>query len=139
MQKVKIEIKDKPIVPMKRSRFLLVTPKKISLIIFVVFLVLVGIYFWRQISFLTSAPKLEIIIPPTDITTTEKKFEIIGKTESSAYLTINGLETYIDKEGNFKAELNLSEGVNTIKIESKNRFNKVNTIIRRIIYEKANI
>lgn len=138
MRKVKIEIKDKPIVPMKRSKFLLITPKKISLIIFAVFLILVAIYFWRQISFLIKAPKLEIIQPPTDITTTEKNFEIIGKTEPTAYLTIDSQEVYIDKDGNFKFEKNLQEGINTVRIESKNRFNKVNTIIRRIIYEKTN-
>ena len=138
MQKTKIEIKDKPIVPMKRSKFLFITPKKLSLIIFVIFLILVAIYFWRQISFLVKAPKLEIIQPPADITTTQKDFEIIGKTEPTAYLTIDDQEIYIDKDGNFKFEKSLQEGINTIRIEAKNRFNKSNIIIRRIIYEKTN-
>ena len=81
-------------------------------------------------------PKLEIIQPPTDVATTQGIIEIIGKTEPTAILTIDGFEVYIDKDGNFKFEKNLSEGVNTIKIESKNRFNRVNVMTRRVIYNK---
>jgi hypothetical protein len=139
MQKTKIEIKDRPLMPMKKSRALAVTPKKVSLIIFIVFLVLVLGYFYREVCFLIKPPKLEIIQPPTDISTTEKTIEIIGKTESTAFVSINDQKIYIDKEGNFKAELNLSEGLNTIKIESKNRFNKINTITRRVVYNKQTI
>ena len=138
MQKTKIEIKDKPLVPMKANKFLTITPKRITLIVFILFLIFVGIYFWREINFLVMPPNLEVTQPPADISTNQKTFEIIGKTESTAYLLVNGQETYLDREGNFKTEVNLSEGVNTIKIESKNRFNKINTIIRRIIYEKTN-
>ena len=138
MQKTKIEIKDRPLIPLKSKKFLSITPKRVALIIFILFLVFVGAYFWREINFLIMPPKLEVIQPPADISTTQKIFEIIGKTEPTAYLTIDSQEAYIDKDGNFKFEKNLQEGVNTIKIESKNRFNKVNTIIRRIIYEKTN-
>lgn len=136
MQKTKIEIKDRPLTPMKGKRILTITPKKVSLFIFVLFLIFVAIYFYREIGFLVKAPSLEITQPPTDISTTQNTIEIIGKTESTAYLSINDQEVYLDADGNFKTEINLSEGINIIKIESKNRFNKVNTIIRRIIYNK---
>jgi len=136
MQKTKINIKDKPLMPMKRSRVLMFTPKKIALIIFIVFVVLVLGYFYREICFLIRPPKLEVTQPPADISTNQGTIEIIGNTEPTAILTINTYNAYIDKDGNFKYEINLSEGVNTIEIQSKNRFNKVNTIIRRIIYNK---
>jgi hypothetical protein len=136
MHKTKIEIKDKSLISVRGRKSLTITPKRVTLIIFIIFLVLVLGYFWREINFLIRPPKLEITQPPTDISTNQNTIEIIGKTESTAFLLINSQEIYIDKEGNFKTELNLSEGLNTIKIESKNRFNKVNTIIRRIIYNK---
>lgn len=136
MKRLKLEVKDKAIEPIKGSRTLVISPKKIVLIVFIIFLILVGLYFYREICFLVKAPKLELSQPPIDITVTEENFEIIGKTEPFAYLTINDQEVYIDKEGNFRSQINLSQGVNTIKIESKNRFNKANQIIRRIIYEK---
>lgn len=136
MKKIKLEVKDKAIEPMKGIKTLVISPKKIVLIIFIAFLILVGLYFYREIRFLIKAPKLEVSQPPTDITVTEENFEIIGKTESTAYLTVNDQEVYIDKEGNFRSQINLSQGINTIKIEAKNRFNKANQIIRRIIYER---
>lgn len=136
MRKLKLEVKDKAIEPIRGSKVLVISPKKIVLIVFIIFLILVGLYFYREIRFLVKAPKLEISQPPADITVTEEIFEIIGKTESFAYLTVNDQEVYIDKEGNFQSQINLSQGVNIIKIEAKNRFNKANQIIRRIIYEK---
>ncbi|MBU4284723.1 hypothetical protein KKF60_01835 [Patescibacteria group bacterium] len=136
MKKTKIEIKDSPLQPIKGSKVWMITPKKIALIIFAIFLIFVAWYFYREICFLIKAPKLEVFQPPADISTTQKTFEIIGKTDSTAYLLVNEQETYLDREGNFKAEVNLVDGVNTIKIESKNRFNKNNIIIRRIIYSK---
>lgn len=135
MKKIKLEVRDKALRPIKRKRAFILSPKKIVLIVFVVFLLLVVLYFWKQINFLIKAPYLEVSQPFVDITVTEQVFEIIGKTNSSAYLTINGQEVYINKGGNFKTEIELSKGINIVKIESKNRFDKVNEIIRRIIYE----
>lgn len=134
MKKVKLELKDKAIEPLKGTKALLITPKRIVLIIFIPFLILVGLYFWREISFLLKPPFLEVSQPPTDITAKQENFEISGKTDPGAHLTVNTEEVYIDKEGIFKTQINLSEGLNIIKIESKNRFNKINEIIRRIIY-----
>lgn len=131
----KLEVKDKAIRPVRRMRQLVITPKRISLIVFVLFLILVGLYFHREIGFLIKAPALEISQPPFDITVKQETFEIIGKTDPSAYLTVNDKEVYINKEGNFKTEVNLLEGVNVITIQAKNRFDKINEIIRRIIYQ----
>ncbi len=135
IQKAKLEVKDKAIRPLKRMRQLVITPKRISLIVFVLFLILVGLYFHREIGFLTKAPALELSQPPTDITVKQETFEIIGTTDPSAYLTVNDKEVYIDKQGEFKTEVNLSQGVNVITIQAKNRFDKTNEIIRRIIYQ----
>lgn len=137
MQRTKIEIKDKPLVPIKGRKIWMLTPKKLSLIILIIFLGLVLGYFYREICFLIQAPNLKIIQPPADVSTHQASFEVIGKTESTAFLLINDQEVYLDREGNFKKELNLSEGLNIIKIEARNRFNKNNIIIRRIIYEKT--
>lgn len=132
---MKLEVKDKAIRPVRRGRQLVITPKRIVLGVFILFLILVVWFFYWQISFLIRAPELEVSQPLTDITVKEEVFEIIGKTNSSAYLTVNGQEVYIDKEGGFKNLIELSEGVNIIEIQAQNRFNKTNEIIRRIIYQ----
>jgi hypothetical protein len=135
MQKTKLELKDKPIEPLKRRRPLVITPKRITLVFFILFLVLVGLYFYREIAFLIKTPVLEVIQPSADTTVTQETFEIFGKTDPSAYLTVNHKQVYIDKEGNFQTKIELSEGINIIKVEAKNRFGKTSEIIRRIIYE----
>jgi hypothetical protein len=134
MQKIKLELKDKPLGPLMKKRSLMITPKKIVLFLFISFLLLVALFFWKEISFLIKPPALEVFQPPADITVNQEKFEIIGKTTPFAYLTMGDEEIYIDNEGNFKKEINLQDGLNTIKIEAKNRFGKTNTIIRRIIF-----
>lgn len=135
MKKIKLEVKDKALGPMKMARALVISPKKIFLIVFILFLLLVVFYFYRQISFLIRPPHLEVNQPPADITVTEEVFEIVGRTDPSAYLTVNDKKVYIDKQGNFQAEIELSQGINIITIQAKNRFDKINEIIRRIIYE----
>ncbi len=135
MDKIKLELKDKPLEPLVKNRRLAITPKRIILVLFILFLILVCYYFWHEICFVIKAPELNVYQPPADTSVNQGTFEITGKTNSLAYLTINGQEAYVDKEGNFKKEIELSSGVNIIKIEAKNRFGKTNTIIRRIILE----
>lgn len=136
MQKIKLELKDKPLEPLMKKKSLMITPKKVILFLFILFLVLVVFYFWKEVCFLIKPPALEIFQPPADITVNQEEFEITGKTTPFAVLTLNEEKLYIDKEGNFKKELILAEGLNTYKIEAKNRFGKTNTIIRRIIFQK---
>jgi len=136
MQRIKLELKDKPLEPLIKKRSLIITPKRIILVIFILFLIGVGWYFWHEVCFLIKPLDLEIIQPLTDITANQENFEIIGRTNPVAYLTVNGQEVYIDKEGNFRKEISLTNGLNIIKIEAKNRFGKTNTIIRRIIYNQ---
>lgn len=132
---MKLELKDKAIKPVRRERKLVITPKRIVLTVFILFLILVALYFYREIGFLVKAPALEVSQPLTDITVREETFEIAGKTDA-VYLTVNDKEVYIDKQGNFRTEINLSQGINVMKIQAENRFNKINQIIRRVIYEQ---
>jgi hypothetical protein len=136
MQKIKLELKDKPLEPLMKGKSLMITPKKIILSLFVLFLFLVVLYFWKEIGFLIKPPSLEISQPTTDITVDKDTFTISGKTNPFALVTINGEELYIDKEGKFEKEISLEIGLNTLQIEAKNRFGKTNTIIRRIIYNQ---
>jgi len=136
MEKIKLELKDKPIEPLVKRRSLAITPKRIIFGLFILFLILVSWYFWHEICYLIKAPELKVYQPPTDIAVNQETFEIIGKTSPMAYLTVKDEEVYIDKQGNFKKEISLTNGLNIIKIEAKNRFGKTNTIIRRIIFNQ---
>jgi len=134
MEKIKLELKDKPLAPLMSQKSLLITPKKVILSLFALLLVLAIIYFWKEIGYLIEPPALQISQPREDITVNQEQFEIIGKTNPFAVVNIKGEQIYVDKDGNFKKEFTLSMGLNTFQIEAKNRFGKINTIIRRIIY-----
>lgn len=129
-----MELKDKPLAPLMSQKSLLITPKKVILSLFALLLVLAIIYFWKEIGYLIEPPALQISQPREDITVNQEQFEIIGKTNPFAVVNIKGEQIYVDKDGNFKKEFTLSMGLNTFQIEAKNRFGKINTIIRRIIY-----
>ena len=129
-----MELKDRPLEPLIKRGSLMITPKKIILSVFVLFLVIVVLYFWREIGYLLEPPSLQVSQPATDITINQENFEISGKTNPYALVLINGEQVYIDKDGNFKKEISLSEGLNNLIIEAKNRFGKTNTLIRRIIF-----
>ncbi len=136
MQKINLELKDKPLEPLLNKKSLIFTPRKIALFLFLIFLAFTVFYFWREICFLIKPPILEVIQPPADIVLTQSNFEIIGKTVPFAVVTINSDEVYVDEEGNFKKSVNLVSGLNIFKIEAKNRFGKANTIIRRINFNQ---
>lgn len=138
VEKIKLELKDKPLSPIRRPKSFFIRPKIVAIVVFLIFIIFVCWYFWHEVRFLIKAPELKVLQPPADISATVDSFEIVGATDPSAYLTINDEKIYLDKDGNFKFELHLSSGVNIIKVEAKNRFNKTNQIIRRILYEKQN-
>lgn len=117
---------------LKTPKFIL-TPKTISQsLIFSAILVISG-YFFYQINFLLKPPKLILLSPKTDMIIKDDKIQFIGQVGPDVYLTINNQEVYIDKEGNFKEELILKNGLNFIELIAKNRFDKSASIIRKII------
>lgn len=115
---------------------LTVTPKRIGLVLSIVVIALIFGYFWHQLSYLINPPAIKIARPNSDLTIREKAIEISGQTEPDVYLTVNGQELYVDKEGYFKGIVNLDSGLNILKFEAKDRFGKINTVIRRIMVTK---
>jgi len=48
-------------------------------------------------------------------------------------LTINGQPIYINEDGSFSQVINLNQGMNIIKIEATNRFEKSRSETRQIL------
>ncbi len=115
---------------------LVVTPKRLSLVLGIIAIALIFGYFWHQLSYLINPPSLKITQPVSDFTTKEESIEISGQTNPDVYLTVNGKELYIDKKGNFKGAVSLESGLNILKFEAKDRFGKINTVIRRVMVTK---
>ncbi len=121
--------------PSIKSPKIIITPKKISWVIALIIILLIVGYLIYQLDFLISAPKLEVDYPAQDLTINRSLIEISGRSDQSAKLTVNGEQVYIEKDGTFRQEINLSPGVNTLKIEAVNRFGKKSEIMRQIVVQ----
>ena len=118
--------------PSLRSPKIVITPKKLRwLAIIIVILAILG-YFIYQLDYLIAPPKLILEYPVQDLTINTSSIRISGQAEYSAKLTINGEQIFPDNNGQFSKEMNLSPGLNTLKIEAINRFGKTSEITRFI-------
>ena len=85
------------------------------------------------------APKLDITNPLRDIQTTESTFDVRGKTDPDADISLNGRPLYSGGTGEFTERIFLAAGVNRLEFASKNRYGKTTRVIRYIVRPKAAI
>lgn len=120
--------------PVLRTRKFVITPKTLGYLAGAAILFLVVGYFFYQLHFLVSPPDLTVSEPSrTDFISADSEILFKGQTEPGAKLTINGQQSYIDKDGNFEQAVNLIQGLNVIKVEATNRFGKSSSETRRIM------
>ncbi len=100
-----------------------------------VFLVAVGClsYFVIASSHTFSPPELSLDTPLDQLTTTQEKLIVSGKTQKEAALVmINGARVPKDERGNFKQEIILTSGLNTIYVTAAKRFSLSKTVTRQV-------
>jgi len=124
----------KPNQPKKEKRFF-ITPNKITNTVFALAVVGFFAYIAIQYSSIFSSPKLEILNPKENETTSVPAIQIEGKAEKGATVAINGQFTAVDANGNFSQQYMLEEGKNSIEIVASFRLSpksKITRDIRRI-------
>jgi cytoskeletal protein RodZ len=124
-----LQILNLPSLPEQRA---IITPKKLKwAAIIIVVLAILG-YLVYQLDFLIAPPKLILQYPSQDLTINSSSINIYGQADYSSRLTINGQQIFVESDGSFSQEMNLSPGMNTLKIEATNYFGKTNELIRYI-------
>lgn len=93
--------------------------------------VVVGFFFY-EFKFLR-APSLEIFVPPKDVAAENDSFDVRGRTDPDADLTLNGRPLYSGETGEFTERIYLVQGVNRLDFEAKNRYGKTTTLTRYIV------
>lgn len=119
----------------KKKFYFILTPKKVSLFLGGLLLVLLSFYLWYQFNFLVGPPTL-VIESKQDISTKDEILPLKGRTDSGVNLTINGENVYVDSNGSFSKNIQLAAGINIIEIKAVNNFGKVSTIVRQIFKEQ---
>lgn len=102
-----------------------VTPKLLAtLLAAVIILAMVG-YIGYQIRQISAPPTLVIIAPAKEVILAQERLEIVGRSSAGSVVLINNQNVMQDASGNFRLEISLQDGLNTIEIVAKSRFNRV--------------
>lgn len=89
-------------------------------------------FFIYQFKFLR-APGLEILAPARDVAQEEMLFDVRGRSDPDADLTLNGRPLYSGETGEFTDRVHLVKGVNRLDFEARNRYGKTTRITRFIV------
>lgn len=116
----------------RAEKRLFLTPTRIINLIFIFAILIFIAYIGITFSSVFSAPKLEVVSPPADETTSVPVVQIVGKTDFEATVSIEGQFVPVDSQGNFSKEYPLTEGKNTIEVIAAKRLSPKAKITRTI-------
>lgn len=130
-----IEKKDSKLFVQKvtKARYFLSIPKLLKNLLIIFAITICVLYIGFYINNITSAPDLYIGNPATDISTSDRKIKIIGKTDKNANVNINGEDILISQDGEINYSLDLKTGLNIVVIQSQKKYSKTNVVIRNIL------
>jgi transcriptional regulator with XRE-family HTH domain len=117
-----------------KNNFKLLKPLKIHSFIFtpkiiigtlITLVVIAGlVYLYKEIGSFASMPRLIILSPEQNSVIQGNSVLVDGITDRDAQLFINGQAVLVNDEGNFRENLILQPGSNTISVKAINRFKK---------------
>lgn len=117
--------------PIDKPRFSW-TPKLTVILLVTIFLTLFFGYLAYQYFSLISPPKLSLTAPLPEEKVVGETVEIVGKTDPDAVVTINGELVSLSEKGDFRYQLGLTNGENTIVVEAVSKLGKKKKITRTI-------
>ena len=103
---------------------LVVTPKILSLIGGLLFIVVTVIYIVWQVLSINKTPGLDISSPSNNSVVMGSSVDVRGHTDPSALVTVNNENVFVNDKGDFDIQVGLTPGPKTISITSSNRFGK---------------
>ena len=103
-------------------RSAILTPRAIRVVALAVMWIGIGGYFGWQLYNLFRTPFLVITNPFSDIMTDEQTIEFSGRAHKESDTSINGAKVEMTRNGAFKEQLPLQEGMNVFEVRSANKF-----------------
>lgn len=117
--------------PLNKSAFQL-TPGKFLAVLVAGLVGLFLVYLGFQYQGLRRAPTLEVESPTSQMLVTEKRVDVLGRTDPDATVTIQGVSALVRSDGKFFDQVNLDPGVNVITVVATSRFGKTTTVTREV-------
>ncbi len=109
----------------------LVSPRKVTILLVIFLFLGFFAYLFGQYQQLAGSPSLEIFTPSENSVVSKKDLEVKGKTDPDNTLKIND-QTVTLQNGTFDQFVVLTEGLNTITIETIGKRGKTTTIERHV-------
>jgi hypothetical protein len=103
-------------------------------IISIILLCLLG-YIAYEIQKLFLGPRIEVLSPINGSLVSNSLTEIVGTARNIRDISLNDRKIYIDEQGNFKEQLLLSYGYNSIVIKATDKFGRNTEKIIEVIYK----
>lgn len=109
-----------------------VTQRNFALTVAGIILAAIAGFFIYQLKFLRP-PALVVASPSQDILGDSTTFDVRGRGDPDADLTLNGRPLYSGETGEFSERIHLFKGVNRLEFEARNRYGKTTRMTRYIV------
>jgi cytoskeletal protein RodZ len=116
---------------------LVITPKLLTLVVGLGFVVLTVLYVVWQVLSINRNPALEIFEPQDRQVVKQSSITVSGKTDPGMTVTINDQTVFVDSEGNFQTQLGITPGPKDLIFTAKNKFDKAVTKTISIVGESV--
>ncbi len=103
---------------------MVVTPKILTLILGLSFVLLTVAYIVWQVWSINKTPSLLVFSPQNNEIIQNAFLEVSGQTDPADTVSVNSQNIFVDGSGLFKAQIGLSQGQKEIVITSQNRFGR---------------
>lgn len=94
-------------------------------------------YFGFQYRNLQLPPSLSLDSPKEKLITSQKRLDVLGKTDPDATVTINGVSVIVRSDGKFFDQVTLVPGINKITVASTSRYGKSITLVREVALQNV--
>lgn len=102
--------------------------------LFLLALIFISYLGW-QVKRIIEPPRLVIYSPVEGLISEEQNIFVQGETEKESVVLLNGREIKNGENGQFKEEISLSAGVNTLEIVAQKKHGKTTTEVRHVVYK----
>ncbi len=128
-----------PTTPALTTRDFMVTPRVLTLALFLGFVGLLGGYVYFQVRTITEPPSLEVFTPADGTQVEQPLLRVTGKTWPEAHVFVNGKKAVVQQDGTFSEELSIPRGITTIYVSAKRRHSEETVVTRRIRFDRESV
>lgn len=96
--------------------------------------VLIGIFTYMKMDFIWRGVKITASVDKSEVS---RLVKISGKAKNATYISLNGREIFIDKEGNFSENIALLPGLSVVTISAEDKFGHFDEKKLQVMYQES--